>query len=206
MAIPLGGNGRRPGARRRDLDPARVISRHGIPCTDGLQTLLDLAPSLDDDVWEHALESVLRKRLTTVAALEAALPGVDGAGRIRRVLQARPAGAPPTESLLETLMVQLARTAGVPTPVRQFDVFDEHGQFVARVDLSWPDLGLFLELDGQHHKDQPVYDANRETAVVAATGWLCGRFNWTEVNYNPRATARRLIRIVDQARRRPLRT
>jgi very-short-patch-repair endonuclease len=106
---------------------------------------------------------------------------------------------------LETLMVQLARTVeGVPPPVRQFRVVDEGGVFVARVDLAWPDLGLFIELDGEHHAGQPLYDANRETAVVAATGWLCGRFTWTEVAHYPRSTARRLARLIAQARRRPL--
>jgi very-short-patch-repair endonuclease len=73
----------------------------------------------------------------------------------------------------------------------------------ARVDLAWPDLGLFVELDGQHHKDQPVYDSRRETAVVAATGWRCGRFTWTEVVRVPTATARRLADLANQARRRP---
>src|SRR5205809_7921453 len=114
-------------------------------------------------------------------------------------------GAPPTESLLETLMVQLARTVpGLPDPVRQLRIEDDHGQFVARVDLAWPDLCLFIELDGEQHKDQPVYDARRETAVVAATGWLCGRFSWTEVVRVRKATARRLAAVAVQARRRPL--
>lgn len=72
-----------------------------------------------------------------------------------------------------------------------------------RLDTAGPDLGLFAELDGEHHKDQPVYDARRETAVVAATGWLCGRFTWTEVVHTPNSTARRLAALADQARRRP---
>jgi very-short-patch-repair endonuclease len=101
-------------------------------------------------------------------------------------------------------MVQLARTVeGLPPPVRQYRVFNEDGRFVARVDLAWPELGIFIELDGQHHEGQPVHDANRETAVVAATGWLCGRFTWTEVFRTPRTTARRLSALVEQARRRP---
>ena len=117
----------------------------------------------------------------------------------RRVLGRRPAGAPPTESLLETLMVQLARTVrGLPEPVRQLQIGH------ARLDLAWPQLGLFVELDGQHHKDQPVYDARRETAVVAATGWLCGRFTWTEVVHMPNTTSRRLAEVAEQARRRPV--
>ncbi len=102
-------------------------------------------------------------------------------------------------------MVQLARTVDdLPSPVRQLTIYDEHDQFVARLDLAWPELGLFVELDGQHHQGQPVYDARRETAVVAATGWLCGRFTWTEVVRFPKSTARRLAALAEQASRRPV--
>lgn len=189
-------SGRRQRVSRRDLSPERIVTVAGLLCTDGLQTLVDLAPWLSDAEWEQALESALREKLTSVAALE----GVR-AMRARRVLDRRPVGAPPTESLLETLMVQLIRTVpGLPEPVRQLWIEAAR----ARLDLAWPELGLFVELDGQHHKDQPVYDARRETAVVAATGWLCGRFTWTEVVHLPNATARRLAALVDQARRRPL--
>ena len=184
-----------------------VVLVGGTPCVDGTQTLIDLARTLDDDTWEQALESALRKKLTTVAAVgdAATSPRRPEHARIRRVLSRRPRNAPPTESLLETLMVQLARTIpNLAPPTRQFVVYDEHGIFVARVDLAWPELGLFIELDGQHHKGQPVYDARRETAVVAATGWLCGRFTWHEVAVTPRGTARRLAQLVDQCRRRPL--
>ena len=102
-------------------------------------------------------------------------------------------------------MVQLARTIpDLAPPVRQVNVVNGHGDFVARVDLAWPDLGLFIELDGQHHLGQPLYDARRETAIVAATGWLCGRFTWREVVHLPIVTARHLDALVHQARRRPL--
>jgi hypothetical protein len=147
--------------RRRVLPDDRVVVIDGLRCTDGLQTLVDLAADLDDLRWEQALESALRKRLTTIGDIEAALPALGqartpGVRRMRRVLAARPDAAPPTESLLETLMVQLARRVeGLPEPERQHEVVDQSGSFVARVDLSWPELGLFLELDGQHHEGQP---------------------------------------------------
>ncbi len=186
--------------------PERVVEVHGLRCVDGLQALIDLAAELDDLRWEQALESALRKHLTTTTDVTSAASGSQaGAARVRRVLALRPPDAPATESLLETLMVQLARTIpGLPDPVRQYVVYDSDGNFVARVDLAWPELGLFIELDGQQHKGQPVYDARRETAVVAATGWLCGRFTWREVVYLQRTTARRLASIADQARRRPV--
>jgi Protein of unknown function (DUF559) len=201
-------DGRGPPGRR--AAPERVVCVGGIRCVDGFQTLVDLAATLDDVIWEQALESALRKHLTTVDEIVRGLPALGrartaGTVRMRRVLERRPIGAPPTDSLLETLMVQLAREVdGLPDPSRQHRVYDSNGLFVARVDLCWLPLGLFLELDGQHHKNQPVYDARRETAIVAATGWLAGRFTWYEVVHARRATARRLADLAEQARRRPL--
>jgi hypothetical protein len=46
--------------------------------------------------------------------------------------------------------------------------------------------------------------SRRETAVVAATGWLCGRFTWHEVVRIPVTTTRRLAALLAQAHRRPL--
>ncbi len=196
VTVPASASGRRERVFRRNLAPDRIATIAGLRCTDGLQTMIDLAPSLSDLVWEQALESALRKGLTSVAAFDD-VPVL----RVRRVFALRPVGAPPTESLLETLMVQLVRTVpGLPDPVRQYRVDEAH----ARLDLAWPELGLFVELDGQHHRDQPVYDSRRETAVVAATGWLCGRFTWNEVVRIPHSTARRLAALADQARQRPV--
>jgi hypothetical protein len=188
----------------RIVPPVRMRRRvsgitevHGLQCTNGFETLVDLAALLDDDRWEQALESALRKQLVTLDDFDDVT-----SSRIRRVLALRPPGAPPTESLLETMMVQLARTIpGLAPPDRQVVVIDEHGQFVARVDLAWQDDGVFAELDGQQHKGQPVYDARRQTAVAAATGWLCGRFTWTEVTRFPRSTARRLDQLIKRSRR-----
>jgi len=207
FSLEPGASGRRQGVRRRHVDPARIVVRHGIKCVDGTQTMLDLAAELDDLAWEQALESALRKELTTIAVIEAAIAAkpIRGAARIRRVLALRPPGAPPTGSLLETLMVQLIRSIpGIPEPVRQYVVYNEHGDFVARIDLCWPELGLFIELDGQHHRGQPVYDATRETAIVAVTGWLCGRFTWDNVVVHAAVARRRVAALHERARQRPV--
>ncbi len=119
VTLPRKANGRRPNVSRRALPAERIVTVAGLPCTDGWQTMVDLATSLDDAVWEQALESALRKRLTSVDALR-------GHGN-RRVLVRR-GDVPATESLLETLMVQLARTVpGLPDPVRQYWVEEARG-------------------------------------------------------------------------------
>jgi very-short-patch-repair endonuclease len=192
-------------SRRRPIAEFKEI--HGVRAVTPLQALVDLAWELSDARWEQALESALRKELVTLAELRVAMSEMSrartpGVRRMRRVLDRR-GDVPPTESLLETLMVQIAREFALPDPIRQY-VVERDGRFVARVDLAWPELGVFVELDGQHHNDQPVYDSSRETAVVAATGWLCGRFTWREVVANRQATGRRLRDILDQAGCRPV--
>jgi very-short-patch-repair endonuclease len=209
VSLPPGSSNRGGGVRRRALIGA-VREIAGIPCVSALQALIDLASELDDLAWEQALESALRKRLVCIAEIEAVLPALSaartpGTPRIRRVLKLRPAGAPPTGSILETMFVQLRRkVAGSTEPTRQVEIRNAWGETVAFVDLAWPELGLFIELDGQHHLGQPVHDARRETAVVAATGWLVGRFTWDEVVLHSNATARRLEELLAQARRRAL--
>ena len=187
-------SGFRAGVRRGGCS-AYVVTG-GVQCMTGLETLLDLAPLLSDDEWEQALESALRKGLTTIEEIENTISGRRGAARMRRVLAKRPAGAPPTGSLLETLFVQLARRIpGLPDPVRQYEVRNRHGDFVAYVDFAWPELGLFIELDGQHHKGQPVYDAVRQTAVTRVTGWRCARFTWHQVVHLTNAILRDLTEL-----------
>ena len=210
VTVPPGSSNARPGVRRRSL-VAGTIDIAGFRCTSPLQTLIDLASSLSDDEWEQALESALRSGIVCLSELEVLVPELGrrrtkGTTRIRRVLAQRPPGAPPTGSLLETLFVQLRRLVPDSTePLRQYEVRDDRGEFVAFVDFAWPELGIFIELDGQHHAGQPVHDARRETAVVAATGWLCGRFTWDELVRYPRATARRLEALLRQAAARPVR-
>ena len=192
VTVPPHASGRRDRVVRRALEPERVVKVAGLRCTGGTQTMVDLAGSLDELRWEQALESALRKRLTSVDQVR---------GANERVMARRPVGAPPTESLLETLMVQLIRTVpDLPEPVRQLWIDEAQ----ARLDLAWPELGLFIELDGQHHLGQPVHDARRETAVVAARGCLCGRSTWREVVHVPNSTARRRAALAGQARSRPV--
>jgi hypothetical protein len=53
--------------------------------------MIDLAADLDDLGWEQALESAIRRRLTTIGDIERAVPAlgaarIAGTARIRRAL------------------------------------------------------------------------------------------------------------------------
>lgn len=192
------GSAKRTGVRRiSELPRYRVVE--GVRCLPPAETLFVLAARLDDVLFEQAVEFCLRNRhVTPDELLEWAQGNSVGARRVSRVLKLRGGVlVPATGSLLETLAVQLMRKdPSIPTPTRQLTIYDEHGNFVGQPDLCWPELGLFLELDGQDHKDQPVYDARRQTRITIATGWRCGRMTWDEVHNNPVATLRQLAELV----------
>lgn len=78
----------------------------------------------------------------------------------------------PTESPMETRVLQLLRRHGLPAPERQF-VIERHGVFVARVDLAFPRWRIAIEYDSfEWHLGSAalVRDAARRNAVTAA-GW-----------------------------------
>ena len=140
-----------PGARRlRRLEPSERVS--GIWCTSPGETLLGLAADLDAAAGlrrRHAAAAVGRPRRARRRGGTASAAGhhrragelcarADGKRPGRDVLVevlARRPDQRPTESYLETRVVQLLRDAGLPTFDRQVELTDEDG-FIGRVDLS----------------------------------------------------------------------
>lgn len=196
-------NCRRAGVSRRDVLPSDTVLLGQVRCLSPARTLFEIAATLSDTHWEQALEFCLRKGYVGDDQLELWARGnAVAARRARRVIKLRGGlELPPTESLLETLAVQLLRRdPTLPVPTRQFPIYDRYDNFVGRPDLCWPDLGVFLELDGQQHKFQPVYDARRQTRIAAVTGWRCGRLTWDEVNHFPESTLRELAELLGTCR------
>ena len=187
------GSAKRGWTRRVNALPTDTVDVGQVRCLPAAVALRQLASVLDDIHWEQALEFCLRKQLVTpseVAEWQHA--------RVRRVIKLRGGLLiAPTESLLETLAVQLIRLdPRIPTPTRQLAIYDDEGNFVGRPDLCWPALGIFLELDGQGHENQPVYDAVRQNRIVMKTGWRPCRLTWEQVHDYPEATLRDIAALV----------
>ena len=181
--------------RSGDLERFEVVEVDGLRCTDATRTLCDLGAVEDELAVERALESALRRGLTTVSRLrwrgeQLARPGRSGPGVLRTVLDQRPPGAAPTGSELETRFVQGLRDGDVPVPDRQHQVQLRSGGSV-RLDVAWPAHRLFAELDGAAWHDgweARRRDMRRQTAVVAL-GWRPLRFTWDDVVHQPDRTA-----------------
>ena len=181
--------------RSKDLQRFEVVERDGLRCTDATRTLCDLGAVEDEHTVERALESALRRGLTSVSRLrwrsdQLARPGRSGPGLLRRVLDRRAPGAPPTGSELETRFLQCLRDHRVPAPERQYELRLRSGGTV-RLDAAWPDHRVFAELDGATWHDgweARRRDMRRQTAVVGL-GWRPLRFTWEEVVNDPYGTA-----------------
>jgi very-short-patch-repair endonuclease len=77
---------------------------------------------------------------------------------------------PLSESPMETRLRLLLVRAGFQVPVAQHVVADQRGQFVARLDLAYPDLRIAVEYDGALHWDQRREDDRRRDRV-RELGW-----------------------------------
>jgi very-short-patch-repair endonuclease len=166
---------------RSDVPRTDATEIDRIPVTTPARTLIDLARVVHENVLEDALDGAVRRKLVDPRLLEERLEqmtrnGRTGAGVLLRLVRKRTvfnvAG-----SLWENKVRRVLTRAGLPEPVRQFVITDERGDFVARVDLAYPENRIYIEYDGGQHADprQRAADLERQNRLTAL-GWRPLRF------------------------------
>jgi very-short-patch-repair endonuclease len=138
--------------RRVDLAPEHRREVNGIPVTDPISTLVDLASCVVAWRVERAINAADRLDLVDPETLRVAVPTLPprpGMSRLRRLLGIDSL----TDSGLERRFLRLARAAGLSKPEIQARV---NGY---RVDFYWPDLGLIVETDGWRYHRTPGQQA-----------------------------------------------
>lgn len=183
VVVPDSAERNRPGIRvrrQRGLDPAAHRPVDGIPVTDPVWTLIDLASCLGSDRLEAAVNEADRLDLVDPEDLRAAIeasPRRPGVGRLRTLLDRQTFTL--TDSPLERLFLPLARSAGLPHPLTQVAV---NG---FRVDFHWPGLGLIVETDGLRYHRTPLQQTRdrRRDQVHAAAGLTTLRFSTAQVRF-----------------------
>lgn len=164
----------------RRLDTADIREVDGIPVTTPELLLLHLAalrPSAN--YIEMIIHAARRKHLITYASTRQtfdrhARRGLTGTRALRIALDRWDPSQRPTESEMETMLLQAIRSHGLREPVLQFEVHDARGAMVGRVDAAYPEAFLAIEYDSmQEHSDefQLARDARRRNAIAAA-GYL----------------------------------
>ena len=158
----------------------------GLPTVNVETCLLQLGRHLDADGVEVALESALRRRVTSLESLalrlNSPLARIEGASTLRLVIGRRPLGAPATDSFLETQFVQAERQAGLPPLQRQVEVYDRFGASLGRVDFGNRERKFAIECDGgEHHGPQQRDADNRRQNAIEMSGWRFARFTYNQI-------------------------
>jgi very-short-patch-repair endonuclease len=167
--------------------------------TSPTRTLIDLASLFDRDELEMALETALRRKLTSVGRLERAIErqggrGRKGIGQLLRLLEIR-GHVPPTESPMETRFIQFVRRWRLPVPVRQHVV--ANGK--RRYDFFYPHAQLLIEVDSYERHSSRSGWSKDQTKGNGATVLGLRTFRVTkELMDDPQTLARDLLQALGQ--------
>lgn len=167
------------GVRRRGvrgfvapLPSDEVTLVHGVPCTSGIRTALDLARWCDR--WDGLayLDALVRFGLVTQTQLEKAVPTLEGLPWCEQGRELVGYVDPGAGSAMESFMRLRYLDAGFPRPETQVPVLDESGLACYFLDCGLRELRFGFEYDGEefHGPEQTGHDAERRL-WIAEHGW-----------------------------------
>ncbi len=156
----------------RRLLPRDVMDVHGVRVTTPLRTFLDLGRLLHRDRAIGALDQLLALDAFDHEEVYPEIVRFRGMRGVVQLRQLAPLADRRSESPPEATLRLRFHQGGLPTPVPQVDIFDEHGHFLGRGDLVVPHLMFLAEYDGDEFHDaaHAAHDEERRAAMRAA-GW-----------------------------------
>jgi hypothetical protein len=166
---------RRPQCRggTRTLVPADILDLDGVMLTSPLRTALDLGRLARRDEALAALDALLRIGGFTRSDLRTQLPrfrGARGVVQLRQLVSiADGRSESPGESLTRLRLVD----AGLPCPEVQYEVLNDVGVPLYRLDLAYVEIMLAMEYDGEEHhtSDQDRERDARRREHLRRLGW-----------------------------------
>lgn len=159
--------------RRESLHEDEVTTVAGIRVTTLARTVFDLGRHLSRNRAVERMDALMNAcpvDLEDVALIAKRHAGARGLRRLRVALPLADAGA---ESPPETRLRLLFIDSGLPRPTTQFVILDESEQYVRRIDMSWEEVKVGAEYDGEQHltsRHQYVLDV-RVNRVLQRLGW-----------------------------------
>jgi len=158
----------------RVLKPEDMTIMNAIPCTSVERTLFDLAATKRTRTLDLAVDDALRRELTTLPDLvhvadRIAKRGRAGSSLFRSMLAERTPDDVVPESAPERLLARALVEQNLTRPHLQYVVRDAAGDFVARVDLAYPDDRILIEYESfEHHTGTLalVRDSARRNALI----------------------------------------
>lgn len=150
------------------------------------RTLIDLAAVVGEEAVEIALDSALRKGMTSLRYITSRVEargtsGRKGNGALARLLAMRAQHPAGLESPLETKFLRLVRVGKLPPPQAGFEI----GAY--RVDFAYPAAKLGIELEGHEYHSGKIpwlHDVDRRN-FFSDLGWVILYFTWLAVTKDP---------------------
>ncbi len=179
--------------RSAQMHLARRVEIDGIPCTGLARTVLDLAAVVSRQSLEGAIDAVVRDRRLRYSDLYDVLVAHSRRGRngllhLRTALDARCGDDVVPLSQWSRSVRELLVGVGIVRPEMEYRVYDNHGRFVAQVDLAYPSRRLAIELDSirWHHNSESFVNDRRRRNQLQAAGWDVLNFTWEDYSERPR--------------------
>ncbi len=178
------------------------VKLNGLFVMSPTRTALEFTTFLDIEHSMVEIDNLLHRELTTITALRNRYalmthwPDTLHTDLILRLVDHR------SESVGETRLRYLCWTQHLPAPEVNYKIEDGRGNVIARVDLAWPALGVFVEFDGlekyeRHRRDGETLagcverERRREALIIEVTGWRVVRLVWADL-FQPERTADRI--------------
>lgn len=190
---------------RAALPAADVMELDGLLVTTPVRTCVDVTTiagvEVSLGVIDHLLHThaVSKDELLVRAAALSRRPGSLTTELTFRLADGR------SESVGETRTRYRCWLGHLPRPVPQYEV-THRGRVLYRLDLAWPEHGVWLEFDGRekylkHRRDgESVVDCvlrekRREEQIALCTGWRCVRITWVDL-YEPERLVARIAAVL----------
>lgn len=180
---------------RNALEAADVTTRHGIPVTTALRTLIDLAACVTQPELERAIRRAEYEHLATPAGLAEvaqARSGSRGAKKMRKALLNLGEAPGMTRSPLEDDFVRFLRRRRLPPAT--LNVTLPLGSRRVEADCVWRGQKVIVELDGRDaHLSATAFEADRaRDSALQARGWRTVRVTRTRLRADGKALAAEL--------------
>jgi len=182
-----------------------VVSVESFRVTSATRTLLDLAASETPEDLKAGLDQALRRKWTTLERLEVALQSRQGKGlsTLREWVDEYRGGDGPSESELESRVLELFEAAMLPQPQRQRAI--KVAGKLRRLDFNIPGTPLIIEADGYaHHSSSKAFedDRSRDNALVAR-GYVVLRWTWKALLERPDELVQEVLQATARHTRQP---
>jgi hypothetical protein len=194
---------------RAAVPPSHVSEVAGLPVLSASRVVVD---ALRTERLDSALmvgDRALRLGLVSTSSLhgviadESGWPGIRAARARLLLLDAR------RESPLESGSAAMFVEQGIPTPVSQYEIFDEEGRLVARVDFAWPEQRVVGEADGRIKydsnlpgalpPDQRLWAERLRQDELTTRGWEIVRWTDRERRLRPDRVRARILNAFKRA-------